>query len=117
MTIRRATPEVEVKVGDFIAGASGLIYGICGRPGRVTIISGRRIYYDRYLQDGSDLIDSTFMNRDLVRFVCDTKEELDALMSLSEDRNSSTSFAVRAIEEQYAATTETLLNGLIKRFA
>lgn len=113
MTIRRATTETEIKVGDFIAGASALVYGICGRPGQVTRISGKRIYYDRQLQDGSGKIESTHMNRDQVRFVCDTKEELNALMLLNESSYRDTSRAVENIERQFACEFEVRLIALI----
>lgn len=115
MTIRRATEEVEIKEGDFILGSSVLPYGICGRPGKVTLVRGKRLYYDRILQDGSGLIDSTHMNRDQVKFVCDTREEVDALMQLSETSYRRTSAAVRSLEEEYQNGFEGDLQALIGR--
>ena len=116
MSIRRATPDIEVKIGDFIIGNSFITYHICGHAGKVTNISGKRIYYDRIIP-GEEYIDSTYMNRDQVRFVCDTREEVDTLDSLSKERYRDTSANVRELEGRMASTSDALLTALIEASA
>lgn len=112
MTIRHAAPEVEIKDGDFILGASITAYGLCSRPGKVTHISGKRIYYDRFHTDG--VIDSTHMNRDQVRFICDAKEEVDSLMFLSDRKQREITAAVQNVEQAFGAQYDIHLSNLIK---
>lgn len=111
MTIRRVTEDTEIMDGDFILGNSIFAYGLCDRPGKVTGIRGKRIYYDRFHAEG--VIDSTHMNRDQVRFICDTKDELEKLMFLSECKHRETTAAVQNIEHQYANEYEKHLRNLI----
>ena len=110
MTIRRANEYTELKQGDFILGAGFGPYHLVGNAGKVTSISGKRIYYDRFHED---VIDSTHMNASQVRFVCDTKEEVDALLALSNRKYRETSAAVKEIEAKFEGAFEAQLKAMI----
>lgn len=112
MTIRRATEEVEIKEGDFILGAGFVNYHLVGNAGKVTRIAGKRIYYDRQHAEG--ILDSTHMNRDQVRFVCDTQDEVEKLKFLSLCKYREMSTAVRDLELSYENSYETHLSMLIR---
>lgn len=117
MTIRRSIDAGEIKPGDYILGNSVLRYGICGRPGQVTRIAGKRIYYTRFLQDGSGKTEDTHMNRDQVLFVCDTEREMIALMQLSAEREHDISVAVANIEQDLSEQYDLRLSILVKEEA
>jgi len=117
VTIRRSIDAGEIKPGNYILGSSVLRYVICGRPGQVTRIAGKRIYYTRFLQDGSGKTEDTHMNRDQVLFVCDTEREMIALMQLSAEREHAISVAVASIEQDLSAQYDFRLSILVKEDA
>jgi len=111
MTIRRATDDIEIKEGDYILGNPFINYHLVGNTGKVTRIAGKRIYYDRF---HDDVLDSTHMNHDQVRFVCDTKEEVEQLQIMSQARYRDISTAVSNLELRIGYEFDVRLNALVE---
>lgn len=82
MTIKRVGPTTTIQPGQWALETSMLMYGFCGWPRKVVKVSGQRVYLtNRHEED-----EGKFIARKSVVFVCDTKDEGDALYELSKSQ-------------------------------
>lgn len=102
MSIMRASAEMEIKVGDWVAGSGDTVTA----PRNVTRISGLRLYYVN--SEGKE----SFMNRPQVVFV-GAKESLQSLREISVANAEAQNAAHEEVRTRFAAKFESELQAFV----
>lgn len=109
MTIQKLTESTEIKPGQWVCTESNLRDGICGRQRKVVKASGARIYVTE--TSGEDF--GHFISRKSVLFVCDTREEADALYAINEAHYREVNASKAAIMAASMAKIDALMTGSV----
>lgn len=107
MAIQRVTPTTAIEPGQWALETSMMMYGICGHPRKVTKVSGQRIYLtNRHEEDNGK-----FIARKSIVFVCDTKEEAEAVHMISKSQYLTIEGIIRKIKDEFGDKINALIAG------
>lgn len=104
MTIKKMADGVEVKAGQWINKGSVLTDGLCSSPKQVQSVSNTRVYLV-----GEDER-TTYIAKDSIVYVCDTKNEADQMYALSKQMEADLRGTKLEIIESYLQRVEGMLN-------
>lgn len=107
MAIQKITDTTEIKAGQWLCQSPTFYDRICSRPAKVVKSSGQRIYITN--RDGED--EGDYIARKSAKFVCDTREEGDALHKISTAQEAEITDSTKAIKAKYRAQVDALIAG------